>query len=220
MGAQEGKVRDNLLEMAQELLSLFADRELAERFPYKDTGPIYAAFEEQFPHVETPTNSQPWRRVLGDLSEPTPMDRLIRGDVGFERPSRNARRDAGCRGGGQVAVLCPTTVLAHQHLRTFRERFRGLSVRIEMLSRFVSPADSKKVQKALAEGSVDVVIGTHALLGRSVRFDNLRMLVIDEEHRFGVRQKERFRKLRSEIVLSLSATPIPENSPDGLVRRA
>jgi transcription-repair coupling factor (superfamily II helicase) len=208
---KKGKVRDNLLEMAQELLSLFADRELAERSPYSQKGPLYAAFEEQFPHVETPDQLTAVEAVLQDLSESTPMDRLICGDVGFgktEVAMRGVMRVV--EGGGQVAVLCPTTVLAHQHLRTFRERFRGLPVRIEMLSRFVSPADGKKVRSALKDGRVQVVVGTHALLSSSVRFDNLRMLVIDEEHRFGVRQKERFRKIRSEIdVLALSATPIP-----------
>ena len=209
---RKGKVRDNLLKMADELMRLHARRELATREPLDAPGPRYQAFEARFPYVETPDQADAIQAVQDDLSEGFPMDRLLCGDVGFgktEVAMRAAMRAV--ENGRQVAVLCPTTVLAYQHLRTFQERFaHDDDVRIGMLSRFNDTEADRAVQEGLADGSIDIVVGTTRLLGRSVRYDDLGLLVIDEEHRFGVRQKDQLKKLRAQVdILSMSATPIP-----------
>ncbi|HMV69312.1 MAG TPA: transcription-repair coupling factor, partial [Myxococcota bacterium] len=208
---RKADVRDALLEKAQELLSLQAQRQLALREPHPEPGPLYRAFEARFPFTETHDQARAIADVNDDLSRESPMDRLVCGDVGFgktEIAMRAAMRVV--EGGHQVAVLCPTTVLAFQHLMTFRERFAGLPVRVEMLSRLSSPQEARDVLDGLREGRVDVVVGTHRLLGRDVRFARLGLLVIDEEHRFGVSQKDRFKRMRTEVdVLVMSATPIP-----------
>ncbi len=204
-------VKDAVLAMAQEMIAVHARRELAMREPFPPPGAIYRAFEARFPYEETPDQATAIVAVQDDLSGETPMDRLVCGDVGFgktEVAMRAAMRVA--EAGRQVAVLCPTTVLAFQHWRTFRERFDGLPVKVAMLSRFVGPAEERKVLAGLRAGEVDVLIGTTRVLGRGVRFRDLALLVIDEEHRFGVRQKERLKKLRAGLdVLAMSATPIP-----------
>ena len=209
--ARKGKVRDSLLRMAQELLKLYARRELATRPPLPRPGALYRSFEARFPHTETPDQAAAIEALNEDLSRPWPMDRLICGDVGFgktEVAMRAAMRVV--EGGKQVAVLCPTTVLAHQHLHTLTERFAESPVGVAMLSRFNDPVEDKAVRKGLREGRVQIVVGTTAVLGRSVRFADLGLIIVDEEHRFGVRQKERLKKLRAEVdVLSMSATPIP-----------
>ncbi|HHO51859.1 MAG TPA: transcription-repair coupling factor [Deltaproteobacteria bacterium] len=209
---RKGKVRDNLLSMAQDLLRLYAQRELATRAPCPPIGPRYRAFEARFPYEETPDQAAAISAVLEDLSRPYPMDRLICGDVGFgktEVAMRAAMRVI--EDGRQVAVLCPTTVLAYQHHRSFLERFAGdPAVRIGMLSRFVSASDEAELLRGLADGSVQIVIGTTSILGRRVRLQRLGLLVVDEEHRFGVKQKERLKRMRAEVdLLSMSATPIP-----------
>ncbi len=209
---RKGKVRDNLLKMADELMKLHAKRELATRPELDPPGPRYRTFEARFPHVETPDQAEAIGAVQDDLSRPYPMDRLVCGDVGFgktEVAMRAAMRMV--ENGRQVAVLCPTTVLAYQHHRSFEERFaHEPDVSVGMLSRFSDMGEEEAVLEGLADGSFDIVIGTTALLGRSVRFHDLGLLVIDEEHRFGVKQKERLKKLRAEVdVLSMSATPIP-----------
>jgi len=205
------KVKDSVLAQANELLKLYARRELAERPSLPPAGPLYRSFEAHFPFEETADQAAAIAAVQEDLSADTPMDRLVCGDVGFgktEVAMRAAMRVN--EAGRQVAVLCPTTVLAFQHWRTFRERFEGLPVRIEMLSRFVSGSEERDIVAALRTGEVDVVVGTTRLLGRGVRYHDLGLLVIDEEHRFGVRQKDRLKKLRAGLdVLSMSATPIP-----------
>ncbi|MEQ1565681.1 MAG: transcription-repair coupling factor [Myxococcota bacterium] len=209
---RKGKVRDNLLSMAQDLVRLYARREVAVRPPYPDIGRRYLAFEARFPYVETPDQRVAIDAVMDDLSRPYPMDRLICGDVGFGKTEVAMRATMrAVEAGRQVAVLCPTTVLAHQHVRSFRDRFSAdPAVRIGMWSRFTTPADIEALQRDLASGAVQVVIGTTALLGRGVSFADLGLVVIDEEHRFGVKQKDRLKRMRTEVdVLSLSATPIP-----------
>ncbi len=209
---RKGKVRDNLLKMADELMQLHAKRELAVRPALDAPGARYQTFEARFPHVETPDQAEAILAVQDDLSKPYPMDRLICGDVGFgktEVAMRAAMRMV--ENGRQVAVLCPTTVLAYQHHRSFVERFgHERNVKVGMLSRFADRQMEQEVLEGLADGSCDIVIATTALLGRRVRVRDLGLLVIDEEHRFGVKQKERLKKLRTEVdVLSMSATPIP-----------
>jgi transcription-repair coupling factor (superfamily II helicase) len=209
--ARKAKVRDRLLERADELLRTFAKRELAERPPIDVPGSMYQAFEAQFPYDETPDQQAAIDAVRADLAASAPMDRLICGDVGFGK-TEVAMRAAmlAVEAGRQVAVLCPTTVLALQHLRTFQERFAPFPVRIAMLSRFNSPAEERAVREGLADRSIDIVVGTTALLGARIRIPQLGLLVVDEEHRFGVRQKERLKKMRAEVdILSMSATPIP-----------
>ncbi|MBT3221294.1 MAG: DEAD/DEAH box helicase, partial [Proteobacteria bacterium] len=205
------KVRDSLLGMAQDLLHLFARREVATRGGLEPPGGMYRSFEARFEYDETVDQAGAIEAVQQDLSHDVPMDRLICGDVGFgktEVAMRAAMRVMENK--HQVAVLCPTTVLAYQHLHTFRDRFRDFPVRIGMLSRFNDPAANEKVLVELKDGSLDVVVATTSLLGRRVKFANLGLVVIDEEHRFGVKQKNHLKKMRAEVdILSMSATPIP-----------
>ena len=216
--ARKAKVRDSILQMAQALLATQAKRELAQRAPLPEPGVDYRRFEDAFPYEETPDQAAAIEAVQDDLSKAVPMDRLICGDVGFgktEVAMRAAMRVV--EAGHQVAVLCPTTVLAYQHARTFMARFEGMSVKVGMLSRFSSAAEQKEVKAGLRDGSIQIVVGTTALLGRGVRYADLALVVVDEEHRFGVRQKERFKKMRSEVhILSMSATPIPRTLQMGL----
>jgi transcription-repair coupling factor (superfamily II helicase) len=209
---RKGKVRDHLLSMAQDLLRLHGRREIAVRPAYAPPGRRSLAFEARFPHEETPDQAVAIAAVHEDLSKPFPMDRLVCGDVGFGKTEvalRAAMRVV--EHGRQVAVLCPTTVLAHQHYRSFRQRFADdPGVRVAMVSRFTPAADLPSVLEDIANGTVHVVVGTTALLGRKVRFADLGLFVVDEEHRFGVTQKERLKRMRTEVdILSLSATPIP-----------
>jgi transcription-repair coupling factor (superfamily II helicase) len=208
---RKAKVRDSLLQRAQELLDLAARREIAERPPMPPPGQLYRAFEARFPYTETPDQAQAIVDIQADLSGDVPMDRLVCGDVGFGKTEVAMRATMRVvENGHQVAILCPTTVLAFQHLRTFRERFETLPVRVEMLSRFSTPKEEREVLAGIKSGAVDIVVGTHRLLGRGVSFTDLRLVVVDEEHRFGVRQKARLKKMRTEVdILSMSATPIP-----------
>lgn len=208
---RKGKVRDKLLKMAQDLLKLYAKRELATREPPAPPGSLYEQLVARFEHDETPDQLTAIHAVNEDLDRPWPMDRLLCGDVGFGK-TEVALRAAGrlVESGRQVAVLVPTTVLAYQHFNTWSERFAELGVTVRMLSRFVTAAEEKATLAGLKSGEVDIVIGTTKLLSASVRYARLGMVVIDEEHRFGVRQKDRLKKLRSAVdVLSMSATPIP-----------
>ncbi|MEL6341639.1 MAG: transcription-repair coupling factor [Myxococcota bacterium] len=209
------KVADKVLSMASELLEMYALRAVADGYSYAGEPLLYQQFVETFPYVETPDQDTAIRDVLADLAEDEPMDRLVVGDVGFgktEVAMRAAMRVV--LEGHQVAVLCPTTVLAFQHYETFLERFDGFPVEIELLSRFRTAAETRTVLQKTAEGKVDILIGTSALLSRKLRFDHLGLMVVDEEHRFGVRQKEKLKKLgqRSAVAvdyLAMSATPIP-----------
>jgi len=205
------KTKEHALAMAKALLDVYAARAVLERKPYPPPDAYYRQFEAEFPFEETEDQARAIEEVLADLQKPRPMDRLICGDVGFGK-TEVAMRAAFLvvLGGRQVAVLVPTTVLAQQHLYTFRKRFASYPVRIEMLSRFQPPAKNKEVLNGLAKGTVDIVIGTHRLLQKDVAFRDLGLLVVDEEHRFGVRHKEQIRQLRKLVdTLTLTATPIP-----------
>ena len=172
---------------------------------------MYDEFCARFPYAETEDQERAIADVIEDLGKGRPMDRLVCGDVGFGK-TEVALRAAflAAMSGNQVAVVVPTTLLARQHYRTFCERFAGLPVRIAQLSRFVAAKDAKEVKSALAEGKVDIVIGTHALLAKSISFRNLGLLIVDEEQHFGVGHKERLKSLRADVhVLTLTATPIP-----------
>ena len=210
------RVRVKVAGLAHELLSLHALRTTADRPPLTGTPADYALFEEGFAFVETPDQAAAIRDVLEDLARPRPMDRLVVGDVGFgktEVAMRAAMRVV--LGGRQVAVLCPTTVLAHQHFRTFTERFAPFAVKVEMWSSFQDASAVRAVQERLRSGAADLVIGTHALLGRAARFRDLGLLIVDEEHRFGVKQKDRLQQQavawagHPVDLLAMSATPIP-----------
>ncbi len=214
--ARKAKVRDRVLAMAHEILALHAQRQVAEGARYEGEPAAYRRFVEAFPYVETEGQQQAIDEVLADLAESKPMDRLVVGDVGFgktEVAMRAAMRVA--FEGRQVAVLCPTTVLAFQHSRSFAERFEGFGAEVRLLSRFQGPKETREILAGLASGSIDIVVGTHTLLGRNVRFKDLGLVVVDEEHRFGVRQKERIKRLTQARAgmpvdtLAMSATPIP-----------
>ena len=172
---------------------------------------MFREFEETFPFDETPDQAKAIDDVLGDMQNGVPMDRLVCGDVGYGKTEVALRAALlAVLGGKQVAVLAPTTVLVEQHFVTFAERFADFPVRVAVLSRFRSKAEQQKTVAALADGKVDVVVGTHRLLSRDVRFKDLGLLVVDEEQRFGVTHKERLKKLRTQVdVLTLTATPIP-----------
>ncbi|MDN5849723.1 MAG: transcription-repair coupling factor, partial [Nitrococcus sp.] len=198
-------------DVAAELLEIYARRAAAHGHAYDFPREEYEAFSSQFPFEETPDQQQAIDAVLHDLRSSQPMDRVICGDVGFGK-TEVAMRAAfvGVQDGRQVAVLVPTTLLAQQHFRNFRDRFADWPVRVEQLSRFRSQKEQNAALQDLAAGKVDIVIGTHKLLQDSVRFKNLGLLIIDEEHRFGVRQKEKLKSLRANVdVLMLTATPIP-----------
>jgi len=208
---QKAKTREAIAELAGELLRIHAAREVAEGFAFSGDTPWQREMESAFLYEDTPDQRACAEAVKRDMERRRPMDRLLCGDVGYGktevaiRAAFKAVQDA-----KQVAVLVPTTVLAVQHLETFRERLADYPVRVEKLSRFNTPAERKAILAALAEGTVDIVIGTHALLSPIVRFADLGLVVIDEEHRFGVRAKEKLKALKTAVdVLALSATPIP-----------
>jgi transcription-repair coupling factor (superfamily II helicase) len=201
------KVRDT----AAELLNLYAQRASRQGHAFKVRQHDYDAFAEGFPFEETADQAAAIDAALEDLKSGRPMDRLICGDVGFGKTEVALRAAfVAVADGKQVAVLVPTTLLAEQHFNTFSDRFADWPVRIAELSRFRTPKESAAALAGIADGSIDIAIGTHALLSRGVRFRNLGLVIIDEEHRFGVRQKEQLKALRAEVdVLTLTATPIP-----------
>jgi transcription-repair coupling factor (superfamily II helicase) len=207
----KAKARDEVKQLADDLLKIYAQRAAVTRPPLDPADRTYAEFEAGFPFDETPDQTRAIDDVLSDLTQKRAMDRVVCGDVGFgktEVAMRAAFRVA--MSGRQVAVLCPTTVLAQQHTHTFRERMSDYPLRIAQLSRFVNKEDSAATLALLKEGRVDILIGTHRLLSKDVHFKNLGLLVVDEEQRFGVQHKERIKSLKSQVdVLTLSATPIP-----------
>jgi transcription-repair coupling factor (superfamily II helicase) len=198
-------------KVAEELLQLYAQRKALPGHAFPPPDVLYREFEETFPFDETPDQAKAIDAVLADLQGDTPMDRLICGDVGYGKTEVALRGTLlAVLGGKQVAVLAPTTVLAEQHFVTFSERFREFPVRVGSLSRFRSPTEQKRTIAAVGEGKIDVVVGTHRLLSRDVRWKSLGLVVIDEEQRFGVVHKERLKEMRSQVdVLTLTATPIP-----------
>jgi transcription-repair coupling factor (superfamily II helicase) len=204
-------VRAALREMAEELLRLYAARSVAERPAFSADAHWQGEFEAAFRFEETPDQLRAIEEVKADMNGPRPMDRLVAGDVGYGK-TEVALRAAfkAVADGRQAALLVPTTVLAQQHFNTFSDRFAPFPARVELLSRFRTPKEQKAVIEGLARGSVDVVIGTHRLLSKDVSFKNLGLLVVDEEHRFGVAHKEKIKRLRTSVdVLTLTATPIP-----------
>ncbi|MBF3270978.1 transcription-repair coupling factor, partial [Pseudomonas aeruginosa] len=190
---------------------IYARRAAREGFAFKDPQADYATFSAGFPFEETPDQQSAIEAVVADMLAPRPMDRLVCGDVGFGK-TEVAMRAAfvAVHSGKQVAVLVPTTLLAQQHYNSFRDRFADWPVSVEVMSRFKSAKEVENAARLLAEGKIDILIGTHKLLQEDVKFANLGLVVIDEEHRFGVRQKEQLKALRSEVdILTLTATPIP-----------
>ncbi|MBV6632534.1 MAG: transcription-repair coupling factor [Alphaproteobacteria bacterium] len=209
--ARRARVKKRLMDMAEELVRIAAARELRQAPPISPPAGAYDEFSARFPYDETDDQLMAIEDTLGDLSKGKPMDRLVCGDVGFGK-TEVAQRAAYtvAMAGQQVAIVVPTTLLARQHYQNFKDRFAGLPLKVAQLSRLVSAKEAKEVKEGLADGTVDIVIGTHALLAKSISFDRLGMLVVDEEQRFGVRQKERLKQMREDIhVLTLTATPIP-----------
>jgi len=204
-------IRRSLRNMAQELLALHAARELAPGFAFSPRDALLEEFEATFPYEETPDQLAAIEDSLADLQRPKAMDRLVCGDVGYGKTEVAVRAAfRAVMDGKQVAVLVPTTILCQQHEESFRLRFAGYPVKIESLSRFRTAAEARRLREGLATGQVDIVIGTHRLLQKQVTFRDLGLLVIDEEHRFGVAHKERIKKLKKTVdVLTLTATPIP-----------
>lgn len=210
-GRSKERVRRSLKNMADELIRLSALRKSRPGHSFTEPDFIFREFEASFPWMETPDQERTIKEVLEDMMSPVPMDRLVCGDVGYGKTEVALRASfLAVLGGKQSAVLVPTTVLAQQHFQNFIERLEGFPVRVAMLSRFVSPKATQGVLEELATGKIDIVIGTHRLLSGDVKFADLGLLVIDEEHRFGVRHKEKRKKLKETVdILTLSATPIP-----------
>ncbi|HSK23653.1 MAG TPA: transcription-repair coupling factor [Egicoccus sp.] len=207
----KNRVRKAVRDIAADLIRLYAARMHSPGHAFTPDGAMQAELEDAFAHVETVDQLTTIDEIKRDMETPVPMDRLLAGDVGFGK-TEVAVRAAGKAvfDGKQVAVLVPTTILAQQHFETFKERFSGFPVEVEAFSRFTTPKDRKRILDGLAAGTVDIVVGTHALLGKSVRWKDLGLVVVDEEQRFGVAQKERLKQLRTSVdVLSMSATPIP-----------
>lgn len=208
---RKAKVKADLMEMAGDLLATAAARESVQRAPIEKVAGLYDEFCAGFPYPLTEDQERVMEEVEEDFSQGTPMDRLVVGDVGFGK-TEVALRAAFlmAAGGKQVAVVCPTTLLARQHFEVFKARFEGFPARVGRLSRLVSSSEVKETKKGLAEGKIDVVVGTHALLSKDLGFTNLGLVIIDEEQRFGVAHKEKLKTLRAEVdVLTLTATPIP-----------
>ncbi|MDD5124398.1 transcription-repair coupling factor, partial [Methylovulum sp.] len=214
-GDQWGKTKKKAIEqirdVAAELLEIHAKRAIKQGHAFDIENTDYQTFADAFPFEETPDQQTSIDAILEDMASPQPMDRVICGDVGFGKTEVSMRAAfIAVQSGKQVAVLVPTTLLAQQHYQNFCDRFADWPVRIEVMSRFVSAKQQKEITEALAEGKVDIVIGTHTLLSKELKYKALGLVVIDEEHRFGVRQKEHFKKLRNELdMLTLTATPIP-----------
>ena len=205
------KAKKQVQEMAEDLIKLYAQRKAATGHSAPPDTPWQAEMEDAFPFTETPDQLSAIEDVKRDLEDERPMDRLICGDVGYGKTEVSIRAAFKIvNAERQVAILCPTTILAQQHLYTFRERLAAYPVKIEMLSRFVSKSDTERTLRGLEDGSVDIVVGTHKLLSKDVKFRALGLLVIDEEQRFGVVHKERIKQMKKSVdVLSMSATPIP-----------
>lgn len=207
----KAKARAAVAEMAEELLQIYAARQVGEGTAFSPPDELFREFEAAFAFDETPDQATAIDDVLQDMLSPRPMDRLVCGDVGYGK-TEVAMRGAfkAVLDGKQVAVLVPTTILAQQHLETFSNRFRDYPVKLEMLSRFRSPAAQKEILAGVKKGEIDIIIGTHRLLQSDVSFKDLGLLIVDEEQRFGVSHKEKLKKLRATVdLLTLTATPIP-----------
>jgi transcription-repair coupling factor (superfamily II helicase) len=208
---RKAEMKERVRAIAAELIKIAAARALKSLPPVEPPAGQYDEFAARFPYQETEDQERAIGEVVGDLAAGRPMDRLVCGDVGFGK-TEVAMRAAfvAAMAGEQVAVVVPTTLLARQHFRGFAERFAGFPLKVRQLSRFVDPKDAKETKEALAEGTVDIVVGTHALLAESISFKRLGLVIVDEEQHFGVVHKERLKNLKADVhVLTLTATPIP-----------
>ncbi len=207
----KARVKGEILKMADELIRLYASRQAAPGFAFSPDTPWQRDFEDDFPYEETPDQLQCIAEIKQDMQQPHPMDRLLCGDVGYGKTEVAVRAAfKAVMDGKQVAFLVPTTVLAQQHFQSVRKRFSHFPVRIEMLSRFRTAQEQKQILQKLKDGQIDILIGTHRLLGKDVQFRDLGLVIIDEEQRFGVAHKEKLKQLKTQVdVLTLSATPIP-----------
>ena len=215
----KARVRKAMQDMAAELLKLYAERHTAQGTAFAKDNEFQREFEDAFDFTETDDQMAAIRAIKYDMESPTPMDRLLCGDVGYGK-TEVAMRAAfkAVQDGKQVAVLTPTTVLSFQHFETFKRRFAQFPIVIEMISRFRTAKEQKEIVERVATGKVDVLIGTHRLLSKDIQFQDLGLLIVDEEQRFGVRHKERLKQMRKEIdVLAMSATPIPRTLHMSLV---
>lgn len=205
------KVKEDAKKLAQELLKIYANRETATRKPYLADDQMDEEISSSFPYQETPDQTKAIQEIKKDLEKSRPMDRLLCGDVGFGKTEVALRAIVKtAKSSWQTAFLCPTTILANQHFQNFNRRLKKLPITIAALSRLQSKKEQKETTEKIKTGEVDVVIGTHRLLSKDISFNKLGLLIIDDEHRFGVRQKEKLKKMRANLnVLSLSATPIP-----------
>lgn len=209
--SRKAKVQKTVEELAEKLIDLYSKRKASRGFPFPKDSEWQTTFEAAFPYEDTPDQFSVTQEVKADMEKAVPMDRLVCGDVGYGK-TEIAMRAAfkAVMGGKQVAFLAPTTILAEQHYETCQERFKNFPVRIEEMSRFISPADQKKIIAKLAAGEVDILIGTHRILQKDIIFKDLGLLIIDEEQRFGVKDKEKLKELKTNIdCLAMSATPIP-----------
>lgn len=209
--SRKAKLKKRLLDIAEDLIRIAAERQTRQAPQLNVPEGLYDEFAARFPYEETDDQLNAIEAVLDDLGAGRPMDRLVCGDVGFGKTEVALRAAfVAAMNGVQVAVVVPTTLLARQHFKTFTERFHGFPIRVQQASRLVGQKELALTKKELSEGKTDIVIGTHALLGKSINFANLGMLVVDEEQHFGVKHKERLKELKSDVhVLTLSATPIP-----------
>ncbi len=213
------RTRESVENIAQELLALYAAREVVPGFAFSTDSAWQQELEASFPYIETPDQIEALEQVKEDMEKAKPMDRLVCGDVGYGKTEVAIRAAfKAVMDNKQVAVLVPTTVLAQQHFATFSQRLDAFPIRIEVLSRFRTAKEQQAILEGLADGRVDICIGTHRLLQKDVVFKDLGLLIIDEEQRFGVAHKEHFKKMRQEVdVLTLSATPIPRTLHMSLV---
>ena len=209
--AKKAKLKERIREMADKLIRIAAERMLRKGEVMEPPNDHWDSFCARFPYTETDDQLNAIEDVLEDMAAGRPMDRLICGDVGFGKTEVALRAAyVAASSGTQVAVVAPTTLLARQHTKSFEERFRNTGIRVKQLSRFVSAKEAALTKQAMADGAVEIIIGTHALLAKTIKFSNLGLLVIDEEQHFGVNHKERLKQLRSDVhVLTLTATPIP-----------
>ncbi len=207
----KSKANQRIRDVAAELLEIYSQRQASTGFVFNANEEEFQRFAQEFPFEETPDQARAIGQVIQDMRSPRCMDRLVCGDVGFGK-TEVAMQAAfiAAQSGKQVAILVPTTLLANQHLQNFQDRFANWPIKVEGLSRFKTKAEQGKILKQLADGKIDIIIGTHRLLQADIKFHDLGLLIIDEEHRFGVRQKENIRKLRNQVdLLALTATPIP-----------
>ncbi len=205
------KIKEDVEKLAKELLELYAEKETAQRPPYIPDKEMASDLKSGFIYQETPDQIQAIQDINNDLSLKKPMDRIVCGDVGFGKTEVAIRTAMlAVANNRQTAVICPTTILANQHYNNFKKRFEKFPIRIALLSRLQNKIEQKKIIKDIKDGKIDIIIGTHRILSNDVEFKNLQLLIIDDEQRFGVKQKEKLRQIKSSLdVLSLSATPIP-----------